>query len=82
MGEAAAGETLAEVLRRLREAAGLSQQALAERARVSVSLVSQVEQGKRAELLLSTAFKLADALGVAVDAFRAPAAKGKAKKGG
>jgi transcriptional regulator with XRE-family HTH domain len=54
-------------LRELRDAAGLSQQALAVRAGLSVSVVSQIEQDKKEDVMLSTALALARALGVPVE---------------
>lgn len=50
----------------LREAAGLSQQAVAQRAGVSLSVVFQIEQGKKKDPKLSTVAALADALGMTV----------------
>lgn len=50
------------VIRRLREAKGWSQQALADKAVVSFKTISSLEQGKRAQL--STFRKVADKLGV------------------
>jgi transcriptional regulator with XRE-family HTH domain len=52
----------------LREAAGMSQQALAVAAGVSISVVTQIEQGKKADPRLSTVAALAKALGVTIDA--------------
>ena len=62
-----AGEPLPRVCRRikaLREAAGMSQQALAVAAGLSVSVVSQLEQGTKRDPRLSTVQALARALGV------------------
>ena len=56
---------LSERLRSLREAKGLSQQELATGADVSMSLVSKLEQGKKADPRVSTVLALASALGVA-----------------
>jgi transcriptional regulator with XRE-family HTH domain len=55
---------LSERLRSLREAKGLSQQELATGADVSMSLVSKLEQGKKADPRVSTVLALASALGV------------------
>ena len=56
-------------LRRAREAAGLSQQALAVRAGVSVFAVSKIEQGA-VEPSWPMACALADALGAGLGEFR------------
>lgn len=53
-------------LKALREAAGLSQQEVAIRAGVSLSVVFQLEQGKRKDPKLSTLLALAQALGTDV----------------
>ena len=55
---------LSERLRSLREAKGLSQQELATGADVSMSLVSKLEQGKKADPRVSTVLALAKTLGV------------------
>jgi transcriptional regulator with XRE-family HTH domain len=60
--------TFAETLRRLREAAGLTQAALAERAGLSLRTVQSWEQGRRAPVSPAF-FKLAEALGAKPDAF-------------
>ena len=46
--------TIATQLRELRETAGMSQQSLAVAAGLSVSVVSQIEQGARADPRIST----------------------------
>jgi transcriptional regulator with XRE-family HTH domain len=51
-------------LKALREAAGLSQQEVAMRADLSLSLVAKMEQGKKADPRASTLLALAQALGV------------------
>jgi transcriptional regulator with XRE-family HTH domain len=51
-------------IRDLREAAGLSQQDVAMRAELSMSLVAKLEQGKKADPRASTLLALAHALGV------------------
>ena len=51
-------------LRTLREAAGLSQQEVAERADLSLSLIAKMEQGRKADPRASTLLALARALGV------------------
>lgn len=55
---------LAQRVVKLRVAAGLSQQALAQKAGLSISIVSQIEQGKRSDPRASTILALAKALGV------------------
>jgi transcriptional regulator with XRE-family HTH domain len=73
-------------LRALREAAGLSQQEVATRAGISLSVVFQLEQGKRKDPKLSTLVALAEALGtdvgkLALELTQPPAAKpGRRKK--
>jgi transcriptional regulator with XRE-family HTH domain len=57
---------IAERIKALREAAGLSQQQLAERGRLSLSVVFQIEQGKRKDPKFSTIAGLADGLGMKV----------------
>ena len=56
--------SIAKRVRSLREAAGLSQQDLAVRAGLSVSLIGQIEQGKKLDPRVSTVQALAAALGV------------------
>jgi transcriptional regulator with XRE-family HTH domain len=51
-------------LRSLREAAALSQQEVADRADLSLSLVAKMEQGRKADPRASTLLALAEALGV------------------
>src|SRR5215211_7918249 len=51
-------------IRTLREAAGLSQQDVAMRGDLSLSLVAKLEQGKKADPRASTLLALAHALGV------------------
>ena len=51
-------------IKTLRETAGLSQQEVAERGDLSVSLVAKLEQGKKADPRVSTLFALARSLGV------------------
>lgn len=58
---------LAARLKELRVAAGMSQQSLAVAAGLSVSLVSQIEQGSRSDPRISTTTALAKALGVTLD---------------
>jgi transcriptional regulator with XRE-family HTH domain len=68
--------TFAETVRRLREAAGLTQAQLAERYGLHLSAVFKLEQGRRAPSW-DTVQTLCEALGVSCDEFRA-APKGKA----
>jgi transcriptional regulator with XRE-family HTH domain len=51
-------------LQTLRESSGLSQQEVADRADLSLSLVAKMEQGRKADPRASTLLALADALGV------------------
>src|SRR5262245_37246217 len=55
---------LAGFVRRLRLRAGLTQEALAERAGLTVNTVGALEQGQRRRLYPQTARALADALGL------------------
>jgi transcriptional regulator with XRE-family HTH domain len=57
-------KNIAYRLRTLREAAGLSQQEVAERADLSLSLIAKMEQGRKADPRASTILTLAKALGV------------------
>ena len=57
-------KNIAYRLRTLREAAGLSQQEVAERAELSLSMVAKMEQGRKADPRASTILALAAALGV------------------
>jgi transcriptional regulator with XRE-family HTH domain len=68
-------ESLGQCLKRLREAAGLSQQDLAVGAGLSVSVVSQIEQGKKADPRMTTVLALADALGVDIRKLTGPPRK-------
>jgi transcriptional regulator with XRE-family HTH domain len=60
-------ETMAMRLKRLREAAGLTQQELANRAGLSISAVTQTEGGQKKDPKLSTLVALARVLGVSLD---------------
>jgi transcriptional regulator with XRE-family HTH domain len=62
-------------LKRLRAGRGLTQEELAARAGLSVSLVMALEQGKRGNPRLDTLLKLAAALGVTLDELAGPARK-------
>ena len=55
---------LAEKMRSLREKAGLTQQDLATAAALSISMISQIEQGRKPDLRISTLIHLAEALGI------------------
>ncbi len=58
-------KAIAARLKSLREGASLSQQEVAMRADLSLSLVAKLEQGKKADPRASTLLALAGALGVA-----------------
>jgi len=62
-------ESFGERLRRLRDAAGLTQMQLAEKAGVPLTTLRNWEHDRR-EPLVSAAFKLAGALGVSCEAFK------------
>jgi len=73
-------------LRTLREAAGLSQQDVAERADLSLSLIAKMEQGRKADPRASTLLAIAGALGVRAgqlieDLEKPPPGSFKGKKG-
>jgi transcriptional regulator with XRE-family HTH domain len=70
--------TIGERLKALRQAAGLSQQALAVAAGLSTSAVFQIEQGQKADPRFSTVAALAKALGVSLDEFAAAAGQAEA----
>jgi transcriptional regulator with XRE-family HTH domain len=61
--------SFARRLKQLREAAGLTQAALALKSGLSLGVVRDYEQGRKGPALRS-AFKLAEALGVPVEAFK------------
>jgi transcriptional regulator with XRE-family HTH domain len=64
----AKGETtLATRLKALRMAAGLTQQELAHEAKLSISLLAQLEQGRKKDPRVSTILSLAHALGCTAD---------------
>lgn len=54
-------------LRELRERAGLTQTALAKRARLSIVYVSLLESGKRKNPSMDVILRLAESLGVTVE---------------
>lgn len=60
-------QNIGKGLKEARERAGLTQNALARRARMTASQVSQVESGKRVDPQFSTVVRLAVALGVSLD---------------
>jgi transcriptional regulator with XRE-family HTH domain len=82
-------EGFAERLRQLRQEAGLTLQALADKAGMHRESVAQLERNRR-QPAWESVLALADALGVSTEAFRverkaaqkktAPAKKGKGKK--
>ncbi len=57
-------DSVGDLLRRFRVAAGLTQEALAERARVSPDTIAALEQGRRRAPRLSTVTEIANALGL------------------
>lgn len=57
-------KALSRRIKALREASGLSQQEVAARGELSLSLVAKLEQGKKADPRASTILALARALGV------------------
>ncbi|HEY7153115.1 MAG TPA: helix-turn-helix transcriptional regulator [Gemmataceae bacterium] len=61
-------------VRQLRIDRGLSQQALATAAGLSISVVTTIEQGQRDDPRISTVVALARALGIGVDALLSDAA--------
>ena len=69
---------LAGRLKALRQAAGLTQQQLAFQAGLSMSLVTQLEQGLKADPRLSTLLALSRVLGVSLDALGGGAGEGAA----
>jgi transcriptional regulator with XRE-family HTH domain len=79
--------TLPAGLKAVREQAGLTQQDLATKAGVSVSVVFQTEQGQKKDMKLSTIVALADAVGMEASQLVAallqerPAKKPRARKG-
>ncbi len=58
--------SIGQRLKQLREAAGLTQQELAVKAGLSVSNLSQIEQGQKEDPRVSTVLALAKAMGVSV----------------
>jgi transcriptional regulator with XRE-family HTH domain len=58
---------IGKALKAIREEAGLTQNALARRAKMTASQVSQIESGKRPDPQFSTIARLAAALGVSLD---------------
>jgi transcriptional regulator with XRE-family HTH domain len=85
LGKAMAGRRMKDNLKELRERAKLTQQDLAIAAGLSVSAVTQIEQGINTEPRLTTIKKLARALGVTSDeliGMDSDAASKRRKKGG
>jgi putative transcriptional regulator len=58
---------LARTLRQLRQARGLTQAQLAQRAGVSQGLISLIEAGRRTDFTLRVAVRVAKVLGVPVE---------------
>ncbi|MBK6879269.1 MAG: helix-turn-helix transcriptional regulator [Elusimicrobia bacterium] len=54
-------------MRRLRKARGLTQQRLAEKAGVSMIVVTKIEQGTTKDPAMSSLVKMADVLDVSID---------------
>jgi transcriptional regulator with XRE-family HTH domain len=82
---------IAEKLKQLRADAGLTQMQLAVKAGLSLSVVSQIEQGSIPDPRVSTLHALAKALGAPLDALAPddeppaepePPKRGRGKKGG
>lgn len=67
MGKDKKESTLGVRLKQAREAAGISQQELASRAGLSMSLVAGIEQGRATDPRLSTLLALAGVLGVKLE---------------
>jgi transcriptional regulator with XRE-family HTH domain len=62
--------TLGDELKRLREAAGLTQDVLAERIGITQGFVANLEANRKSIKTTGLLFKLCDALGVSCDHFR------------
>jgi transcriptional regulator with XRE-family HTH domain len=60
-----------QVLKRLRESAGLSQRALAEAASVAQPVVSNIENGHQEEVGATAHYRICAALGVTCEQFKA-----------
>jgi transcriptional regulator with XRE-family HTH domain len=58
---------IGERLKRLREESGLTQRELADRAELTLSLVTKIEQGVNRNLRMQTLVALADALDITLD---------------
>ncbi|MBK7544134.1 MAG: helix-turn-helix transcriptional regulator [Elusimicrobia bacterium] len=58
---------ISDSLRRLRKARGLTQQRLAEKAGVSMIVVTKIEQGTTKDPAMSSLVKMADVLDVSID---------------
>jgi transcriptional regulator with XRE-family HTH domain len=71
---------LARRLKQLREAAGLSQQELAVAAGLSVSIVSQIEQGRREDPRVSTLAAVARVLSATIDDLLSDQTTGRGKR--
>lgn len=59
--------SISDSLRRLRKARGLTQQRLAEKAGVSMIVVTKIEQGTTKDPAMSSLVKMADVLDVSID---------------
>ena len=58
---------LEQKIKQLRKKAGWSQQKLAEKARLSYTVITKIEQGVAKRPSIQTMVKLADALGISLD---------------
>jgi len=58
---------ISDSLRRLRKSRGLTQQRLAEKAGVSMIVVTKIEQGTTKDPAMSSLVKMADVLDVSID---------------
>jgi transcriptional regulator with XRE-family HTH domain len=63
----ATGELIGGRIKELRESAGMTQQQLAGKAGISLSNLSQIEQGKKDDPRISTLVAIADVLSVSLD---------------
>jgi len=61
------GEPIGKRIKELRETAGITQLELAMKAGISLSNLSQIEQGKKDDPRLSTLVAVADVFGVSLD---------------
>ena len=69
-GRAGTGESFGQIVKRLREAAGLTGAQLATKAGVSRQFIQKLESGTQNDPKFTVVCRLADALGVAVEELR------------